>query len=330
MNKPLLLKALSKAYIILNVKELEGFSIIHASLNPKIVELFCGNQTYEINNNNETDDITLIDLKNELPLTINTCNISTLDYPGFPFEIPPVYILNERYEGRITVDDIIRLQKEPIQDLRYLKEIQKSKNSENNIITNTAIYNLRLLYHYYSKVEKLDKKHILFNDKVLKKFKKRLPKKFILDSEFINRLLEENKSLFDFDDQEIQKRIGYYNSLSDEFYSKRLGFDVDNLLSTDKEILNKCISRWKEIITEHATEASDTLQKEKEVFKENNPENKTELEEIEFVQNILKNCANDVDFSKFKTPKEVFSFWPPVLYPPPQFVLDPYHWVFKK
>lgn len=330
MNKPLLLKALSKAYIVLNVKENDGFSIIHASLNPKIVELFCGNKTFAVDNNNEAETITLIDLKNEAAIEVDINKISTLDYPGFPFEIPPVYILNSRYEGRITIDDVIRIQKEPLQDLRYLKEIQKTNDPSNNLITTAAIYNLRLLYHYYSKVEKLDKKHILFNDKVLKKFKKKLPKKFILDSEFIGRLLEENKTLFDFDDQEIQKRIGYYNSLSNDFYSKRLGFDVENLLSTDREVLDKCINRWKEIITEHATQASDTLQKEKEVFKENNPENKTELEEIEFVQNILKNCANDVDFSKFKTPKEVFSFWPPVLYPPPQFVLDPYHWVFKK
>jgi hypothetical protein len=330
MNKPLLLKALSKAYLVLNIKETEGFSVIHCSLNPKIVEMFCGNKTFNINNTNDTTVVTVVDLKNELAIDIDIEAISTLDYPGFPFEIPPVYILNERYEGRITIDDVIRIQKDALKELRYLKEIQRTQVASNNSISNKTIYNLRLLYHYYSKVEKLDKKHILFNDKILKRFKKKLPTKFILDSEFINRLLEENKTLFDFDDQEIQKRIGYYSGLSDSFYNKRLGFDVENLHSTDSDVMQKCVTRWKEIISEHAAQASDSLQKEKEVFKENNPENKTELEEIEFVQNILKNCANDVDFSKFKTPKEVFSFWPPVLYPPPEFVLDPYHWVFKK
>jgi hypothetical protein len=70
MNKPLLLKALSKAYLVLNIKETEGFSVIHCSLNPKIVEMFCGNKTFNINNTNDTTVVTVVDLKNELAIDI--------------------------------------------------------------------------------------------------------------------------------------------------------------------------------------------------------------------------------------------------------------------
>jgi hypothetical protein len=88
--------------------------------------------------------------------------------------------------------------------------------------------------------------------------------------------------------------------------------------------MEKYINCWKDIINQHAKEIIANLENEKAIFIENNPSSTIEIEEMNFVLEILKNLTNDIDFSKFKTPMELFSFWPPVLYPAPDFVLDPY------
>lgn len=319
-SKNIFLAALKKTYTILKVKNTDSIEVYHATLNPEVVKRVSNIDMPAIDNIID-NKISFFDLKNDQVVEIDLEKIYLINFPGLPFEVPPQYILNKKFEGRITQDEFIMLQESAFTDLKYIKSIQTSKELSNNIIPNDLIFKYTLLRHYYEKICSSDSKNEIFNDKELKKFKEKFKFFNIPDRQLFSNMIDECADVFNVN---ISNRILFYSKFVKDILSKKTGILVEDLNSTDEVLMEKCIKCWRDIIDQHAQEAVKNLEIEKNIFIENNPDSKIELDEINFVQDILKNLVKDIDFTKFKTPLDLFTFWPPVLYPAPEFVLDPY------
>lgn len=322
-DQNLVLRALEKSYIIVQNHDNTGCLIVHCTLNKKISEKVCG-KTFDVTNNKD-GFVNAIDLKNDCVVEIDLNKITTIIYPGFPFEISPVYILNPKYEGVLSENDIIQAQAPAFEELDKIRNIQTDKNSENNFISTDVLsrYSLQfaLHQHYLNKILALKDKNLINTDSVFNKYKNKLKLFSVPDKQnYLNILLE----LEEFNNTNVSSRINFFSSPVIKELIVKYNLDLTNIDTTDQVILEKCIFAWKQLIKEHSQKAVETLEIEKQTFILNNTDISTEVEEIDFVIGIVKNILNDVDFTKFKTPFELFCFWPPVLYPAPFFVIDPY------
>ena len=322
-DKNLVLRALKKAYIIIQNHDDQGCSVIHCTLNNKISEKVFG-KTLSVDNNKD-GTVNVVDLKNECVVEVDLTKITAITYPGFPFEISPVYILNPSYEGILSEDEIIAAQEPAFIELQEIKNIQLDKFPENNFIPSDFISRYSLQYaihkHYLSKILSLDDKNLINTDKVFSKYKDKLKLFTVPDKQnYLNILTE----LEVFNNVNVSSRVRFFSSPQVKEMISKLNLNLSDIDTEDQVILEKCIHAWKQLIKEYSEKAVITLEQEKQTFIENNKDSTTEVEEIDFVIDIVKNILNDVDFTKFKTPFEVFCFWPPVLYPAPDFVIDPY------
>lgn len=325
VDKNILLTALKQAYIVLTTETPDYTGTYHATLNKEIIKIFTDATVGHIDN--ATDGkIGFFDLKNEAAIEIEINDITGFNFIGFPFEVPPHYIINPDFEGRVTLEDVIRIQQDAYSDLRELKKIQVDKDPKNNIIPHDLMYQYNILRSYYLQISESTGREQIFNDKELKEFKKNFVFAEPLDKQVLENIVGSCSNVFHIN---IKNRITFYSEFVNGILAKKTGVTVENLTSTDLILMEKCIKCWKDIIDQHAQEAVANLEQEKQIFIENNPASSVELDEINFVIEILKNITNDIDFSKFKTPMELFTFWPPVLYPAPTFVLEPYESVLK-
>ena len=322
-DQNLVLRALKKSYIIIQNHDDTGCLVIHCTLNRKISEKVCG-KTFDVSNNKD-GFVNAIDLKNDCVVEIDLNKITAITYPGFPFEISPVYILNPNYEGVLSDDDVIQAQAPAFEELNEIRNIQTDKNSENNFIPTDFLSRYSLQYavhkHYLDKILALEDKNLINTDNIFSKYKNKLKLFSVPDKQnYLNILTE----LEEFNSTNVSSRVNFFSSPVVKELIVKYNLDLTNIDTTDQIILEKCIYAWKQLIKEYAEKAVITLEQEKQTFIENNKDSTTEVEEIDFVIGIVKNILNDVDFTKFKTPFEVFCFWPPVLYPAPFFVIDPY------
>jgi len=323
-DKNLVLRALEKSYIIFQDHNDEGCTVVHCTLNKKITEKVCG-RVFEINNNNKDGFVSAVDLKNECIVEIDLNKITSITYPGFPFELSPVYILNPEYDGVLSEDELIEAQAPAFLELENIKKIQTQKTPENNFIPTELLARYSLQYaihkHYLEKINSLSDKNLINTDKVFSKYKDKLQLLSTPDKQnYLNILTE----LQEFDNINVSSRVRFFASNIIQEMKSRYNLDLSDVDTKDQAILEKCIHAWKEMIKEYSDKAIQTLEEEKKTFIANNKDSTTEIEEIDFVIGIIRNILNDVDFNKFKTPYELFCFWPPVLYPAPEFVIDPY------
>jgi hypothetical protein len=325
IDKSVYLAGLRQAYVVLTTETPEYTGIYHATLNKEIIKLFTDDTVGHIDN--ATDGkLGFYDLKNETAIEIDIDTITGYLFIGFPFEVPPHYLINSDFEGRVTQEDVIRIQQDVYNDLKELKKIQVNRDPANNIISHDLMYRYNILRSYYLQISESSGKDQIFNDKELRDFKKNFIFAEPLDRQILENVVNSCSHVINLN---IKNRITFYSEFVNSILAKETGVTVDNLTSTDLVLMEKCIKCWKGIINKHAQEAIANLEQEKAVFMENNPESSVELDEINFVIEILKNITNDIDFSKFKTPMDLFTFWPPVLYPAPAFVLEPYENVLK-
>ena len=322
-DKHLLLTALKKAYIIIINHDEDGCLVVHCTLNKKISEKVCG-KSFDVNNEKDSF-ISVIDLKNECVVEVDLSKITSITYPGFPFEISPVYIINPRYDGVISEDEVIVAQNPAFIELNSIKDIQTDKLPENNFTPMDLLTRYAIQYsihkHYLDKIVSLDDKTLITTDKVFSKYKDKLKLYSVPDKQNYLNILGE---LEEFNNINVSSRVNFFSSKVIQDMIKNLGLNLADIDTTNQAILEKCIYAWKQLIKDYSQKAVETLELEKQTFVLNNTDVSTEVEEIDFVIDIVKNILNDIDFNKFKTPFELFCFWPPVLYPAPDFVIDPY------
>lgn len=322
-DKLLLLKALNKVYIILSLERENGLEIIHCTLNKHISQTITG-KFFDVVNAEE-GIIKVIDLKNECVVRAKINDINGITYPGFPFEVSPVFILNPSHEDKITIEELFDFQKPAFEELKFIKSLQIEKNPENNYISNDIINRYSVVNsihtHYFNQILNLDDKNLIKSDNIFKKYIDKLnPCKFPDKQLYVTTLNE----LEEFNNVNVSCRIKFYNSEIYKRLKEKHNLELHDLDVVDNDILSKCVDVWKETIAKYASDAAKILETERETFKTNNPDRTVEIEELDFVINVVNNVLNDVDFTKFKTPFELFCFWPPVLYPAPEFVIDPY------
>ena len=320
IDKNVYLAGLRQAYVVLTTETPDYTGTYHATLNRDIIKLFTDDTVGHIDN--ATDGkLGFYDLKNETAIEIDIDIITGYLFIGFPFEVPPHYLINSDFEGRVTLDDVIRIQQDAYSDLKELKKIQMNKDPANNIISHDLMYRYNILRSYYLQISESTGKDQIFKDNELKEFKQNFKFAEPLDKQILENVVNSCPNILHLN---IKNRITFYAEFVNGILAKETGVTVENLTSTDLVLMEKCIKCWKGIINKHAQEAVKNLEQERQAFITNNSTSSVELDEINFVIEIIKNITNDIDFTKFKTPMELFAFWPPVLYPAPSFVLEPY------
>jgi len=325
-DKNLLLKALSKCYVVITTETPAGITITHATLNKKIIAKVCKENTnFKIDIDADPTSVNVVDIKNDLIQKICLPEIISIFYPGFPFEIPPVYFLEPIYDGKFTEDELITYQESAFDRLKTLRSIQIEQSADNNFISNEIslkFARVQAIYEYYTtQITQLKTKNIANLDKMFKKYTDKMQDDMLPDKQLYLNIM---KDLEEFDTINVICRLKFYLSKVYDDMTNIHKINLSNLDTRDRQILDKCVHVWKHLIKKSADDAVALLEKEKAIFIENNPGHTIEVDEIDFVINVINNILNDVDFNKFKTPFELFCFCSPVLYSASDFVIDPY------
>lgn len=321
MDKYILSRALLKCYIIISKFTDKGEEYVHATLNPKIIEYVTGS-TIEIRDITCTDKVhTIFDLKNEKILEYEISNISQISYPGLPFEISPNYIINPNFGDRINIDEILIHQAKELDILKHLKTYQKDSLPENNFIPSSLLLNIKLINVANSLKDTFikDNKDAIDKDNMCKDIcNQHLPSIEFLDKHYLEFIFSKNV-----DKGSAAINYKYLTQLQKLLtVLKENNLELDNLDEPNSRNLEKYKELWRTLIEKNCDALIKELTEDTDKFKEEFPELSSEQEEVKFVIDTLKNTSKGIDYSIFATPRELFSFWPPILYPSPEFVLD--------
>jgi len=321
MHKDVLLRALKKCYIIICCFSNKGEEYIHASLNRKIIEYITKKprEKREIVSTHEIH--TLFDLKNEVWMDLDTKKITQFELPGLPHEVGPHYVVNPAFEGRVLSEEFFNFQKPELDKLLELKTFQTNNDTENNFIPSSLLLNIKLINFAAQNKQNFinNKQTILEKDSISKEIcSSYMPEIKFRDKAYIQKLFE----------TKIDKNIAVINvkylkqidNLQNILLANKL--ELDNLDEEDSKNLVAYKDLWKGLIDSVCDNLINELTQDNDKFKKEFPELSSEEDEVKFVINTLKNTSKDIDFNKFKTPRELFSFWPPILYPAPEYVLD--------
>jgi len=287
-----------------------GMYRLFVTRNKQLIEKYHGNSNTNLHEFNNL--IMVYDIKNDLFIEINIELVDQIYYPGMPFEMFPEFIINPYFDGAVDFESFYKYQKPIIEELLQRNKELKDKSFENNYIKNDTLsqYNIiRVIYNslanqYGNITYSFDKKDL---DTFITLGE---PDYVFYDQQGLedvnNRYSELNQSLSEF--------VTYVSAC------EVMQVPIKELDNSSPEIMNKVTEIWKNKIIEHSQKSLELLQEEEAVLKK---ENKTEeLEEIEFIKGLIKNVINEVDFSSFKTPREISTFWPSLLLPAPPFVVQ--------
>lgn len=324
MDKNILSRALSQCYIVICKFSDKGEEYIHSTLNEKIILHVTGKDylpnkiTEKIYNENTH---IIFDLKNEQFLECNLDEITQIIYPGFPFEISPHYVVNPNFSGKITPEDIFNYQANDLDLLKKLKTYQKDNNPENNFISNSMLLNIKLI-NVGNALKKLfleENNDVLAKDNLCSDIcNQYIPTIEFLDKHYLEYVFSQN-----IDKGSAVINYKYLNQLQKLIaLLKENNLELDNLDETNSKNLSKYKELWKKLIQQTCSKLISELTDDTEKFKEEFPELSSEQEEVKFVIDTLTNTASEIDFNMFDNPRSLFSFWPPILYPSPEYVLD--------
>lgn len=321
MDKDILSRALLKCYIIICKFSDKGEEYVHATLNPKIIEYVTGKLT-DIRDLTKNDKVhTLFDLKNEVITEYEIEDISQITYPGLPFEISPNYIINPNFGDKISIDEILKHQAKELDMLKHIKTFQKDNSPKNNFIPSSLLLNIKLINVANSLKDSFikDNSEALEKDNLCKDIcNQYLPTIEFLDKHYLEFIFTKNV-----DKGSAAINYKYLTQLQKLLVLlKENNLELDNLDEPNSKNLNKYKDLWQLLIEKSCEALINELTEDTDKFKEEFPELSTEQEEVKFVIDTLKTTSKEVDYNIFVTPRELFSFWPPILYPPPEFVLD--------
>jgi len=321
MDKDVLFRALKKSYIIICCFNNKGEEYIHASLNRKIIEYVIKKPWVKQEFISTNTLHTVYDIKNETFFNLDTSKISQFEIPGLPYEVGPHYIVNPGFEGKVLADEVFEFQKPELDKLIEIKSYQTNNNVENNFIPFNLLHNLKLLNAaaFYKTRFLEDHNNVIKNDALTKDIcSGYLPEIKFLDKAYIQKLFEsdinKNDAVINLN---YLKQIEKLNSILSKNNLEFPRLDEENNLS-----LEEYKKLWKNLIQDTCNKLIVELTSDNDKFKNEFPELATDQEEVAFVIKTLKDTSNDIDFTKFKTPRELFSFWPPILYPAPEYVID--------
>jgi hypothetical protein len=267
---------------------------------------------YAINNMVE-----VYDLKNDIFYEINLDEISSIEHIGLPFEVFPEYLYKDELKDKISKEDFFDYQKEAIEYVKNLGKSLSNNDFENNKLLVSSIDSISIIQNIENIViNNLDNILYTFDKEDLEKFKS-------LD---ISNL---NPSLITLQEELLQKT---FNMLKTEFpnifeyvkYVRVCEFaqlPLKFLDSTDTNILEKVKNVWKALIEERSKKVLSEIACESEALDEMDRFYNNNKQDIEYVKELITNSLSEIDYSVFKSPRQLFHFWPNVLFPVPGFIV---------
>ena len=254
---------------------------------------------------------TVYDVKNNLIYEINLDLIDSFEMYGLPFEVFPEYVFNEANEGKISPQEFFEYQKQALEQIRERGKKLSANNFENNHVSNETMQKLFIIKNAYKIIkEKLDNFTHTFDEQD--------KQKFLTFTEPVIELYEK---------EEVEKVIAFFDKNFPNIFDyisyvracEVCELPIKLLTDTSDETMQKCINMWKQYIKQHALDSIKNLTEEEEAIKSHG--NEQDLEELAYIKELIANVVNEVDFSQFKTPKQLFSFWPSLLLPAPNYVV---------
>lgn len=255
---------------------------------------------------------TVYDVKNNIIYEINLDLIDSFEMYGLPFEVFPEYVFNEANEDKISPQEFFEYQKQALDQIHERGKKLSANNFENNHVSNDTLQKLFIIKNAYKIIkEKLDNFTHTFDEQD--------KQKFLTFAEPVIELYEKEEvenviAFFDKNFPNIFDYISYVRAC------EVCELPIKLLTDTSEETMQKCIDTWKQCIQQHALDSIKTLTEEEEAIKSHG--NEQDLEELAYIKELIANVVNEVDFSQFKTPKQLFSFWPSLLLPAPNYVVD--------
>lgn len=265
---------------------------------------------YAINNLVE-----VYDLKNDLFYEINLDEIASIEHIGLPFEVFPEYLYKDELDGKISKEDFYDYQKNAIDYVINLGNRLSKKEFENNKLLISTIDTISIIKNIENIVlNNLDNIRFTFDKEDLEKFRALdisdlQPNLIILQEELVQKVFEILRTEF----PNIFEYVKYVKVC--EFAQ----IPLKCLDSTDNNILDKVKTTWKSLIEEKAKKVLSEIECESRALDE--IEKSEDKQEIEYVKNLISNSLLEIDYSVFKTPRQLFHFWPTVLFPVPGFIV---------
>ena len=282
---------------------------VFATRNQQLIEKYYGKS----NNLNASGKlIAAYDIKNNIFCTLDLELVDQVSYPGLPFEIFPEYIINPIFEGTIDFETFYKFQQPIIEELHARNKLLNDKTFENNIIkySSLAQYNIiRNIYH--SLANQFGNIKYSFDKKDLESFMTIGPPEYTFyDQQGI---------------EDITQKYSEFNASLNEFVTyvsacEVMQVPIKELDNSSSEIMCSAINIWKEKIKQHSIESLKLLTEEEESIKALG--STQDLEELTYIKDLIVSVLDDIDFSQFKTPRDLASFWPSLLLPAPPFVVQ--------
>jgi len=286
----------------------DGYYSLLITRSPEIIKYLTGTSAHTPVFNNMA---TVYDVKNNLFYEINLDLVDSFEMYGLPFEVFPEYVFNEANEGKITPQEFFEYQKQALDQIRERGESLLTNNFENNYICNDTMQKLFIIKNAYKIIkEKLDNFIYTFDEQDKQKF-----------------LTFTEPSLESYEKEEVEKIITFFDKNFPNIFDyisyvracEVCELPIKLLNDDSQETMTKCVNIWKQKIQQHALDSIKNLTEEEEAIKTHG--NEQDLEELAYIKELISNVVDEVDFSQFKTPKQLFSFWPSLLLPAPNYVV---------
>lgn len=259
--------------------------------------------------------VEVYDVKNDLFYTINLDDVFSVEHIGLPFEVYPEYLYKPQLDGKIALSEFYEYQKVAIDFAIELGNRMSKKEFENNKLLVSTIEQCSIINNIdYIIKNNLDNFKYTFDENDRERFKKfnlayLEPNLITLQEELIQKTFKELESEF----SNIFEYIKYVKVCEFAQLPLRL------LDSTDEQIVEKVKQQWKLLIEEKAKKIVTEIACESETL--DDIEKSEDKEEMDYVKNLIINSISEIDYSVFKTPRQIFHFWPSVIFPIPGFVV---------
>jgi hypothetical protein len=255
------------------------------------------------------------DVKNDIFYVINLDLIDSMEFIGIPFEVYPEYIYLPKLDDKITREEFYNYQEKTIEYVINQGKRLSSKSFENNHLSYDVLNKMHTVNMICNIVDNnLPNFAYTFSDEDREKIKKIdlrdiEPKMVFLQEELMNNVFNSLEKEF----PNIFEYIKYVT------VCETVKMPLKLLDSKDVENMNKCITFWKEYIDKEANKVLAQIIEEKNCLEEHDAD--SNKEEMEYVRTLILNSVNEIDYTVFKTPRQLFHFWPPLLFPIPGFIV---------
>jgi hypothetical protein len=259
--------------------------------------------------------VEVYDVKNDIFYVINLDLIDSVDYIGIPFEVYPEYIYLPKLDNKITKEEFYNYQEKTIEYVINQGKRLSTKCFENNFLSYDVLNKMHTVNMICNIVDNdLSNFSYTFSTEDREKIKKIdlrdiEPKIVYLQEELMNKVFDSLEAEF----PNIFEYIKYVT------VCEAVKMPIRLLDSDDMENMNKCITFWRDYIEKEVEKVTLKIAEEKNCLED--LEENTDIKEMEYVKELILNSVQDIDYTVFKTPRQLFHFWPALLFPIPGFVV---------